>query len=226
MRITKNKRYAIVSGDVIASSRLSPAERRRLQRALATASTSVHKAFPRAVPAGATIVGGDGWQMLVAEPALALRASLFFRARLRATMESHQLDTRMVIAVGTVDFLPGDRVSEGDGAAYRLSGRGLQTLGRTENALFLSPGWAHERTVQVIVTLVDLVAARWSDKQALAVTGALRGWTQEKIARTSWKPPISQQAVAQHLGRAGWNGVERAVEYCETVLDPGAEYKV
>jgi len=36
------------------------------------------------------------------------------------------------------------------------------------------------------------------------VTGALRGWKQEKIAETWWKKKVSQQAVAQHLARAGW----------------------
>jgi hypothetical protein len=47
----------------------------------------------------------------------------------------------------------------------------------------------------------------------------LKGWTQEKIAK-EWSPTgISQQAVAQHLERAKWFAVERAVKCFERCIN-------
>jgi hypothetical protein len=70
-------------------------------------------------------------------------------------------------------------------------------------------------TFDVIVRLIDAIATRWTDKQALAISGALRGMKQEEIAEKLWKKKITQQAVAQHLSRAGWDAVEKGIEYFE-----------
>ncbi len=218
MKISKQKAYGVVTGDVVASTRLSSDRRKALHQAMATASRATRRAFRKAVPMDVDFFRGDGWQLIVSEPGLVLRVALFYRARLRALMESHRLDTRMAIAVGHIDFVPGDRVSQGDGEAYRLSGQGLEALPRAQQMSLHIPGLADEAALQVIVSLVDYLAAGWSDKQALAVTGALQGWTQHKIADTCWKDPITQQAVAQHLDRAGWNCLERALQFFEQTL--------
>jgi len=51
----------------------------------------------------------------------------------------------------------------------------------------------------------------------LAVRGALRGWTQEKIAK-EWPESISQQAVTKHLDGAQWPALEAALLYVENNL--------
>ena len=60
----------------------------------------------KAVAAGPEFYRGDGWQMVVDEPAQSLRVALFYRAALRSRMESRQFDARMAIAIGTIDFVP------------------------------------------------------------------------------------------------------------------------
>ncbi len=70
-------------------------------------------------------------------------------------------------------------------------------------------------TFDIIVRLIDAIATRWTDKQALAVSGALRGLKQEEIAEKLWKKRITQQAVAQHLSRAGWDALEKGVVFFE-----------
>ena len=84
---------------------------------------------------------------------------------------------------------------------------------------FSFPGPREEETLDVVVQLVDGLASRWSDRQALAVSGALRGWKQAKIASTCWKQPISQQAVAQHLDRAAWTSIELALGFFERTIN-------
>jgi hypothetical protein len=221
MRIAKSRDYAVLTGDVVGSSRLSAPERRKLHTAMSQASTALLKAFKGAVPAPVEIFRGDGWQMLVTDPVQALRIALFYRATLRAGSPSRRLDTRLAIAVGRVDFVPADRVAEGDGAAYRLSGTALESMARRGRMRFVYPAHPAEKPLALVVHLVDGLVSRWSDRQALAVTGALRGWSQETIAAKSWDEPITQQAVAQHLDRAGWSYVEAALDYFEETLGSG-----
>ncbi len=218
MKIKRNKVYAVLTGDVVASTRLSASRRQALHGAMSMASRTTRQAFGKQVPADVDVFRGDGWQMLVAEPEAALRIALFYRAQLRAAMESHRLDTRTVIGIGTVDFIPGRRVSQGDGAAYRRSGQGLESLARTRHMHFVYPELPEEEALQIIVQLVDRMATGWSEKQALAITGALQGWTQDQIGHACWPNPISQQAIAQHLDRAGWASLERTLVYVESVI--------
>jgi hypothetical protein len=51
-------------------------------------------------------------------------------------------------------------------------------------------------------------------KQSLAVFGALRGWLQKDIV-TLWDPPITQQAVSDHLKSARWDLLEKSLVYIE-----------
>jgi hypothetical protein len=218
MKIKKSADYAIITGDVIASTRLSVPERRELNVAMSKASTRLRRAFRSAVPAPVHIFRGDSWQLLVTDPGQALRIALFYRAMLRAGSGSSRLDTRMVIAVGRIDFIPGERIAEGDGPAYRLSGRALESMHRRERMRLVYPTHPAEEELSLVVHLLDGLVSRWSDKQALAVTGALRGWQQETIAKKVWSEPISQQAVAQHLDRAAWSYVESALAYFEKTV--------
>jgi hypothetical protein len=223
VRISKTRDYAIVTGDIIASSRLSVAQRRDLHGAMSRASSALRRAFKTAVPVPIAIFRGDSWQLLVTDPVQALRIALFYRASLRAEMGVRRLDTRMVIAIGRIDFIPGEQIAEGDGPAYRLSGRALESMHRRESMRLVYPSHPEERALGVVVFLLDALVSRWSDKQALAVTGALRGWSQEQIAKKIWREPISQQAVAQHLDRAAWSYVESALGYFEETLTEPAD---
>jgi len=222
MKIDPRQFYAVITGDVVRSGKLSEDARRRLHRAMRDAGEGLQKAFPQAVPLPPDIYRGDAWQALVVIPARALRAGLFFRARLRTRMGAHRTDCRLAIALGRVDFLPDDRISQADGPAFRQSGRLMETMPRQHRMAFSfsgeNPPADAAAALAVVVQLVDALAMRWSEKQALAVTGALRGWTQETIAKKCWPTPISQQAVAQHLERAGWNALEKALEYFESTV--------
>lgn len=218
MRVERDQLYAVITGDVVASSKLPPSRRRELHHALVATSKALRREFETSIPADVDIFRGDGWQMVLSDPALALRVALYFRADLRSRMQSHQFDIRMAIAVGTVDFIPGDRVSQGDGKAFRLSGRALESMSRNVGMGFGLPERPEERILDVVVQLVDAIASRWSDKQALAVTGALLGWKQERIAKTRWQEPISQQAVAQHLDRASWGSIETGLVFFEETV--------
>jgi hypothetical protein len=221
MDLAAGKLYAVITGDIVGSKKLPDAARRKLHAILVEGARMLCETFPDALSAPPDVYRGDAWQVVVADPHRSLRIGLFYRAHIKSAMENLRTDTRMAIAVGSIDFIPGDRASAGDGQAYRLSGKLMESLGRPYRMAFTFGGRETSALVgalQVVVQLVDVLAAGWSVKQARAVTGALLGWTQEKIASACWPAPISQQAVAQHLDRAGWHAIEKGVRYFETTI--------
>ena len=53
------------------------------------------------------------------------------------------------------------------------------------------------------------IVSSWTNRRALAVTGELRGWSQEEIGRLWQKfdvqtTPLSQAAVSRYLDQANW----------------------
>jgi hypothetical protein len=224
MKISPNKRYAVLTGDIVGSSKLTKAARAKLPGLIKRASSETQKAFPELVPLPVDVFRGDSWQLLVSDTARSLRVALYFRACLRSQSERGKgLDTRVAIAIGAVDFVPADRVSEGDGEAYRLSGSALEGLAASRYLAVKVAAGQLPAGLDVTVQLLDAVAQGWTGKQAQAVAGALRGWTQEKIAE-KWPARISQPAVTKHLAKAFWPSVEAAVAFVEgTLTETGRE---
>jgi hypothetical protein len=214
MKIEKGKLYAVITGDIVSFSKLPTEKRQTLSRIMKNGSETLRKTFKGSVPLEADLFRGDSWQLLVSDAALSLRVGLFFRAHLREAMGTGKFDTRMAIAVGTVDFVPDDRVSKGDGQAYRHSGNALEQMTRGSNMCFRFPGYEIEESLDVLVHLVDVLAMNWSEKQALAITGALQGLKQEKIGSLR-EPPITEQSVNRHLQRADWFAIEKAIGFLE-----------
>ncbi len=220
MKVSANKRYAVLTGDVVDSSKLSAARRKALPKILAKAGRETQKAFSKAVPLEVDVFRGDSWQLLVAAPLESLRVALFLRARLRATAERGKgLDTRISVAIGRVDFVPGERVSQGDGEAYRASGRGLDALRRREFLkIGLPEGVPGAAGVQAAVRLIDVIAQGWTGPQAQAVSGALLGWPQDRIAE-AWPEPVRQSTVSRHLEKAAWEPLAEGLAFVEAELE-------
>lgn len=205
---------AVLTGDVVRSSKWSGSERALLHDAISTVSAEIQQYFSPSIPYEIDLFRGDSWQLLVSEPGQALRVALFFRARLRSRLDAAKVDSRIAIGVGSVDFLPESGVSTGDGDAFRRSGWAFEELGRSFRMAFSAEGET-ARCLNVVVRLVDHPAAFWTPRQAYAISQALLGLTQEQIAESWVDRPITQQAVAQHLARAGWHAVDTAVTFFE-----------
>lgn len=210
------KIQAVVTGDIVGSSRLSPARREALPRVIHEGSRLLRREFPNLIPFDIDVFRGDSWQMLISSPPDALRALLTFRAFLLSRVRDDGVDTRSAVGIGAVDFT-GERVSEGDGEAYRLSGRALDDMpsGRRMGISLPAERSAHEELCQAAVALTDEIVQQWTSRQAHAVMESLCGRTQRQIAE-AWKPePVTQQTVAKHLSRAGWSAIETALSAWE-----------
>lgn len=209
----------VISGDVVESSALEPELRARLLEQMKAASAHLQQVFGPAIPLAVDVYGGDSWQLMVTRPHLALRVGLSFRAFLLATVapESRQpVDTRLALAFGSVDLAPRERVSEGEGSAFRLSGRALEEM-RERRMVLVSEGQPELGDWDVAVQLLDELMRDWTARQARAMIGAFQGWTQDRIAGL-WDPRIAQPTVANHLRAARSPAFLRALERFEARL--------
>ncbi|MBL4806108.1 MAG: hypothetical protein JKY31_02335 [Rhodobacteraceae bacterium] len=180
---------AILTGDIVKSTKLSQTERETLFSALKTTADVV--ADWQGTSTLFTRFSGDGWQCMLTNPALALRVCLLFRSHIRQL--SKTFDTRIFVGIGAVENLSDDGLGASDGRALRLSGRGLtglrpaQYFGASEN--------------NAVFVLADEISRHWTQKQAEVFTLGLQpnAPSQEAIAE---KLGVSQQAIAKRL-RAG-----------------------
>lgn len=217
MRLSRKKVYAVITGDIVSSTKFSSATRKNLLKILKKVGRSARKAFENAIPLEIDIFRGDSWQLLVTDAKQAVRVALYIRAAFKADGVTPKADTRISIGIGTIDFVPADAVSEGDGEAFRRSGAALEMLKGKCRMVVSLPDEHDASTINVILHLIDALAVKWTPKQARAVMNALKGLTQGEIARR-WNGATSQQNVAKHLAGAGWHGIEHALLHVENNL--------
>lgn len=227
MEILPKQCWGVITGDVIGFSDLDISIRRRMPRHIVEAGDALCKAFGPVMPWGVDVYRGDEWQALIADPVLVLRAALFFRAYIIMAVKDTHVDMRMAIGIGPIDYVPAGKVAAGDGPAYRASGKLLGTMTQPRHGKIrcafghmpesegrIASGMPDEDLIDAVVRLTATIGNRWRNRQARAVIGALKGWSQETIAQ-NWPVPVRRQAVGSHLQRAGWDATLHALSIFE-----------
>jgi hypothetical protein len=207
---------AVLTGDLVKSSRLPVARLSRTRTSLLAAVDDIKRWHKGLVRGKSEFFRGDSWQVFLADPAWALRVALFLRARMKSR---EQVDTRIAIGIGTVQSVSRSRVSLSSGEAFRLSGESLDRLaGSARLAVALSDSLAGEtaRWLPVVMSFCDTVASQWKPKQSEIVSWALHpgDLTFDEIA-ARLTTPVSKQAVAKSLSGAGWSAVKSAIDRFE-----------
>ncbi len=227
MKTAPEKIYAVITGDFIGFSDLPAEVRQNMYFILKKCGTALSEAFPGIMPYEVDVFRGDGWQVLLTDAVFSLRAALYFRAYIKA--HSHgknpeqnseqKIDSRLAIGVGPIDYVPDNRVSAGDGAAFRLSGKMIEqmTSPKFGTMRLAMSGFDEADLLDGIVRMSGAFADFWTDKQSLAMTGALQGWTRKQIGGL-WKDTISPQAVGKHLDRANWYAVDHGLRAFEGAM--------
>lgn len=202
---------AVLTGDIIRSSRLSPAALDAAMAALARGAAAM-SAWEGAEPARFDRFRGDGWQCLAPSPAQALRATLFLRAHLRAL--DRDADTRVSAGIGPGVLSP-EGLAAASGAAFEVSGRGLDRMARAQQ---FAVAWADPPAAAAVIgavfALADEVSRLWTAKQAEFLIETLSPGD-EKQERLAAQRGVSQQAVAKHLSRGSDWALQRALAAVE-----------
>ncbi len=195
--------HAVLTGDIVGSSGLSPEEHREVVAIV----KSVANVFPDAVVGKVDVFSGDSWQMLVSDCGMSLRIALYLRASLKRE-KAFSVDSRVSMAWGEIDMeqVNLERMSESTGELFTLSGRGLDGLKKRSLMCFSMLSDASlSAALGLSIGLLDVLVRHWSREQARAVAESLQGKTQAAIAATFG---VSQAAINQSLQAANWGEIE------------------
>ena len=216
MQLSKrdDKLYSVITGDIIKSSTLSTDEMKRLVNILRNSSKKIKSIFPDSIINDVNIFRGDGWQVLVKKPSLALRISLFYRASLKSEMENDKVNTRMAISIGTIKDFPKRNGSTGIGEAFTLSGKTADKMGK--NRLCFASNFLEHQNIDIIFDFIDFLSSKWTSSQSTILLFAFSGMNQTQIAD---KLSITQQTVSGLLNASGWYVIEKGIRYYENYID-------
>ena len=196
---------AVLTGDLIASTKAGAETVDQAMAVLAAASTQI--GLWAQADTRFTRFRGDGWQIYIDFPGLAYRACLYLVARLKAS--GCTLETRISVGIGTVERLGTANLSDANGAAFIVSGHGLDDMPRS-GRLAISGVKHMAKFFTGIYAQAEFQAYRWSREQAEAIALALElhkhpdDPTIEDMARPLG---ITRQALQARLKGAGYHAL-------------------
>ncbi|MGR3322337.1 MAG: MarR family transcriptional regulator [Pseudooceanicola sp.] len=201
---TRN-RIAVLTGDLVASTRLDRAGVAGAMEALSDQAGL--QAGWHGAPLRFSRHRGDGWQVALARPDLALASALGFRACLRALDD--ELDSYIAIAEGPAPERIEADLNRHSEAVFVASGRALDTLkDMGEIRMTHASGGA----VAAATVLADHASHGWTRAQAQAILPALApdfDGTQTSIAESLGK---SRQAVGKSMKAGGYEFINAALQ--------------
>ena len=206
-----DKAYAVLSGDIVDSTDLAPAE-----------IQAVFEHVERAVMAfkvagwgrlsGPDFYSGDSWQIVLDTPEQALRLALYLNAYVWAASEVRM---RISIGIGQIDTLDPEAVSRSFGEAFVLSGRALKRMTLYFDLTCAVPETAKPLTtwLPVVTHLCSSLVRQWTQRQAEVLSHAVLMQTplHEEVA-ASLDPPVRKQTASDVLRAANWRSLQEPLK--------------
>jgi hypothetical protein len=207
--MANQQKAAVISGDIIGSSLLKPATRKKLQQLLDAFVKNAGTQWP---DLQAQQYRGDSIQAILTSNRLAaLRMALL----LHSYLIQNAFKIRLAIGVGEISF-KSKQVITSDGSAFQASGPYLDILTKSGEMISVAgsdPEFTGEW--QVHSASLNYIIEHWTPPQAEAVYIQLQDHTQAVIAQ---KLRIKQPSVHQRLHGAGWPVVNKILTRFESVI--------
>ncbi len=212
------KVYAVLTGDIVDSSRIGKDQRKKLLADLKSSFFNADKILNSSnLIAPFSIYRGDSFQGVLANPEDALLASLIIRATLRKSVDvglKDLWDARIAVGLGEIAYLS-ETGAEGDGIAYRRSGPILDQMTGDMWLQIKTPWEEVDQELAVACPLADIIIQKWSSAQAEVVLLQIEGLTQQAMAD---KLHITQAAVNQRLKGAGWFAIDNFLKRFKSLI--------
>ena len=197
---------AVITADIVNSTKLSKAEYKRLMKSLEEILQSYQHEFFR----------GDSFQVFVKSPDQALRVLLQARTVAMKLSESSPSDIRASIGIGQVK-LPVKSFQTASGDVFILSGRSFDKMVKDERLIIVSDekNKAVNLGLKLISQFIDYLFQRLTFKQAAVVYELLMDHSQIDTAKKLKK---SQATIHKHIQAAGWPQTEKLLtDYKELI---------
>ena len=200
---------AVMTGDLVGSTALGT---ERISRAFAALEDSATRQEQwHGAPLRFTRHRGDGWQVVLARPEMALRSALTFRAALKAADAG--FDCYLAIAQGPAPTHLSDDLNDQSEDVFVRSGQALDAIKSMNSGQRMTNGGSGAQDAAAI--LADLVSQGWTQAQAAAMNLALDpdGAIFTEIGRELGK---SRQAVTKAALSAGFPHIPTALKALES----------
>jgi hypothetical protein len=202
-------KVAVLTGDLVGSTRANAASVDSAFVCLKQTAEDI--AGWTGEPTHFTRYRGDGWQMVIKRPEMALRAALFIHVS--NNMDDRAMPSRISIGLGQAEHLGTQDLSDARGSAFVHSGQGLDNMARAQRLCVAGEGITPLHIA--IVELIDERSRKWSREQSEAMQQALEP-TNYSLEFMAIPLNITPQAVAYRLQAAGANAIRSALEKWET----------
>ncbi len=198
----------IITGDIIASSKLTPVKRKKLQSKVDAFIKKITEALP---DFKAEQFRGDSLQcVLTKNKSAGLRTAL----SLYCFLAADGFKIRQSVGIGDISF-NGNNIVTSDGTAFRLSGENIDELKkRGELISVASVNDNYNEEWKVHSASLNYLLDRLSEAQAEALYLQLQNAKQDEIAKALH---ISQPSVHQRLQAAGWTVINKMIQRFETI---------
>jgi hypothetical protein len=203
------RKTAVLSADVIGSSQMTTADRKKFQTVINGFSRQAVQRWP---DLQMQQYRGDSLQAIVI-------ASRYAGLRIGLLLHSYVMKEgffiRQAIGLGSFSFKGRDIITS-DGSAFRASGPYLDLI-RKNGELISVAGDDIDFTNewQTHSASLNFIIRNWTLQQAEAVYWQLQDFTQQQMAR---KLKIKQPSVHQRLQGAGWPAVQKILQRFESVV--------
>jgi len=199
---------AVLTGDIVNSTRLSTANEKKLLKVLSNVLSSYKYEFYR----------GDSFQVYLKNAEEALRIALLSRAAAISIPASDELmhgDVRISIGIGPVKP-PVKTLSAAKGDAFLLSGRKFDEITKTGKRLAIAINNPVAGTAfEVISDYLNSIFNVMTDKQAIVIFELLTGKTQKNVADKLKK---SKSTISQHVMAGRWYEIEKLLKQYENIV--------
>jgi DNA-binding NarL/FixJ family response regulator len=218
---------ATISGDVVASTKLSVPSRSVLETGVQELLQKLRADFN----VYGRVIKGDYLECYLPNPADALRVALITKCFIKSLavdgasgikqFKTHGI--RLAIGIGEISRFD-ETKGIIDGEAIYLSGRLISRQGDVsgtrkiiKSTLFMDA--TNKQLVEEFepaLALLDVLIAKGTARQCEVVYLKLLGDSEDDIAQ---KLNVSQSAINQHSTSAGWNAIEKAVDRFSYVIN-------
>jgi hypothetical protein len=208
MRSHKATSAAVITGDIVNSTKLLPKQERDLFEKLIYATLKDHQyEFYR----------GDSFQAFVDKPEKSLRLALACRA-LAISFNEHSVmtfDIRVSIAIGKVT-LPIENLGTARDAPFILSGRKLDTLKEEGRRLAIVSGDRKaDIAFDVMSSYIDSIFQKMTTRQADVIAELLHGIPQQQLAGSLGK---SKSTISELATAGRWPEIELLMRNFEDLV--------
>lgn len=201
------EKQAVLTGDIINFTKLSPKNRKLLME-------NAEKLMKSWIiqSTDAEIFRGDSYQILFDDIQKALKRSIQLICWFKTCSDEGQkiyLSTRISIGIGSVSYR-GKNILSSDGEAFHLSGRNFDQMKTGELLRIHTNDADKNHTIAVILNFVNKIINQWTIAQAEVIFELLEAKTQQEIAD---KLQLSQPAINNRIKLSNWKDVILAIDF-------------